>query len=489
MSSITLRIPCLVLGVVIVVCCTLVLQLHMLLLRSDLILWDNHATPTTIRGSVPIQNLKTSQSINLAEDHVIPVASVSQKSSKSTWKNKTFCHDFIINTFHDEIPMCGGTEVSSMDQVKCYGSVYTNHMALCSYRNVAINPQRMLTTIPSDVSWKKPQDKTINLLQSNEVRCNSQSMDSLKQKTDYDDFQVKLTQHFLESEKLSPSVCDVWFNKTTLFHVSNAIHIYFKLLDLYSVHKTLFDYNIAEGHYQVLRIGNIDKSYKFPEFDKALFPGALTLDDIQANGTVCFKKVLLTPRSYQALPFRCKMNILLRKRCLECSGKDLTGSPLYTFRTRVLKACNITDYNNGKTSRLVIISRKPYQRWSSDSSGKFQRVLQNEDEMVTKIHKAFPHVTIEVIHMEDLGICEQVRYAVKADVMLGVHGAGLVHFWWLRDKATAIELEPAFQTGNPSFKMLTTLAGRNYVSERIRGTSKSVSVNIDQVLQTLGHYF
>lgn len=376
--------------------------------------------------------------------------------------------------------MCG-SEVAQTDQVKCSGSVYANHMAVCSYENLAMRPEQMMGVIPNDFTWKKPASRTINLLQSREFSCPSASTNQLRKKADRDDFQVALTQHLLDSEKLSPSLCDTWINKTTLFQVSNALHIYFRFLDSYNVYKTLLDHK--DKDLQVLRIGNMGK-YLFPDFDKALFPGALTLDDLKDNGTVCFRKVIFVPRSYQSVLFRCKMDALLKKRCYECNGRGLKESPLNTFRTQVLKACNITD-PVGKTRHLVIVSRKPYKRWSTDNLKKFQRVLQNEGEMVSRIEAAFPELNVTVIHMEDLDVCEQVRYAVESDVMVGVHGAGLVHFWWLRDNATALELEPASQKPNPSFKMLTTLTGKNYISERITGSSTSVRVNTNSLLSKL----
>ena len=401
----------------------------------------------------------------------------------STWPKREFCHDFLINTFHDKLPVCGG-EVKETDQVKCSGSVYSSHMAQCSYENLAINPGRMKKVIPNDVTWKSPQERTINLLQSPDVSCESPSIAPLSKKDDKDDFQVKLTDHLFSAEKLSPSVCDKWINKTTFFHVSNALHIYFRFMDLYSVHKSLFDYGVNETNHQVIRIGNMGPNYRFPSFDKALFPGALTLDDLPADSTVCFKKVVFSPRSYQSIPFRCKMNPLIRNRCFKCNGKGLTGSPLYSFRSRVLRACNITTTCN-QNSHLVIVSRKPYKRWTSDDPKKFQRILKNEDQMVDTIKEAFPSAVVRVAHMEDMDVCEQVQLGVEADVMLGVHGAGLVHFWWLRDEATAIELEPPTQSGNPSFKMLTTLSGRNYDMERVPGSNSGVTVNPDHLLQTI----
>ena len=167
--------------------------------------------------------------------------------------------------------------------------------------------------------------------------------------------------------------------------------------------------------------------------------------------------------------------------------RNLTDSPFQSFRRRVLKACNIIDgkINNSASFMVAVISRKPYTRWISDDPKKFQRVLRNEDEMVDRIRIVFPNVTVKVLHMETLTVCEQVKYAVEADVMLGVHGAGLVHFWWMREEAFALELEPSFQTSNPSFKMLTTLAGRNYKSERTTGTQLNIRINIDNVINRI----
>merc|ERR1711879_469169 len=103
-------------------------------------------------------------------------------------------------------------------------------------------------------------------------------------------------------------------------------------------------------------------------------------------------------------------------------------------------------------------------------------------------------------------ICEQVAMAAMADVLIGVHGAGLVHLWWLAKKhATMIELEPRSQVGNPSFRKvflrtlitesmhifhfrtLTALSGKKYVSVRAEKAQSKigkepVSVNPSKVI-------
>ena len=66
--------------------------------------------------------------------------------------------------------------------------------------------------------------------------------------------------------------------------------------------------------------------------------------------------------------------------------------------------------------------------------------------------------------MEDLPICEQIRYAHDADVLIGVHGAGLVHLWWIQEEALMFEFVPKYKISNPTFKELSALVGRNYYS-------------------------
>ena len=406
------------------------------------------------------------------------------KVNPKTFMKGTFCYDHLINTYSKNLPVCNPLKVTASDQVKCYGSKLTRHMAMCSFHNIALTPQGMKNAITNDVEWHKPQDRGINLLQGTESSCNSVSIDQVGKATDPDDFQVRIVKQLSEASRLPVSVCDIWINKTTIFHVSNALHIYFRFMDLYSVHKALFDYKLGQkDDHLVLRIGSLISGYRFPDFDRALFPGALTLKDFPDNVTICFKEAVLAPRSYQSVPFRCKMDSGVRSRCFACKGKGLSDSPFQTFRKRVLKACNISDSKISSAPSVVVVSRQAYERWVKDDPKKFQRVLQNEGEMVRKIQNTFPSVTVDLVHMEHLPICEQVKYAVKADIMLGVHGAGLVHFWWLRDKAHALELEPSSQVGNPSFRMLTTLAGRSYDKERIHGGRITrVSVNIDHVI-------
>ena len=125
-----------------------------------------------------------------------------------------------------------------------------------------------------------------------------------------------------------------------------------------------------------------------------------------------------------------------------------------------------------------------------DKSSNFQRVLNNSKEMIAALNSSLPNTTVLPVYMEELPICEQIRQVHMSDVLVGVHGAGLVHMWWLRDDATGIdhELEPVYQAGNPSFKMLTTLTGRNYHSISIKGSTFQIVVDVNEVVVAVKKY-
>lgn len=402
-----------------------------------------------------------------------------RNSDGKSWDKSTFCHSFLINTFPNSVQVCSK---GSSDSIACYGNDHDPaHMATCTLRNLAVQPRLLYRSIEG----KFDKEGTIYLINNQGTVCANPTVEFISKKVERDDYQLKLLNKIMTSESKPASVCDVWINKTAVFFTNEKYHIYFRLIEYYTVHKALWDLQVNEGDYLVVRIST-SEGMRYPEFDDYLFPGAINLKDLPQNATVCFKKVVTIPRCFSSIPFRTKMNGRIRNKCFECHGKGLTGTPFYSFRKRAIKACNLSDdqpRHPGGT--IVVISRKPYERYPSDKSQRFERVLTNEDSLVSELKKAFPSAQVSVIHLEDLPICEQIRYAHSADVMLGVHGAGLVHFWWLRDNALAYEMEPAFEVGNPTFKMLTTLTGRWYKSIRISGNHKQVNVDIGRVVKEI----
>ena len=402
-------------------------------------------------------------------------------SAGKLWDKSSFCHKFLIDTFQNVVHACSndGQGANEAESIICRGNDNDpTHMLTCTLRNLVVQPKVLYESIETH-SLKE----SLFLINDQDTFCAKPTLQFVSKKLEKDDYQLKMLTKLTSAQPKPSALCDVWINKTAIFFINEKYHIYFRLIEYYSVHKALWDLNVNDGDYVVVRIST-NEGMMFPEFDDALFPGALNLLDLPQDANVCFKKVVTVPRCFSSVPFRSKMNGLIRNKCFECSGQGLTASPFYTFRGRVLKACNLSDEQpKNRNGTIVVISRKPYVRYPSDQFKRFERVLSNEDKLVFELKRNFPLSNVSVIHLEALPICEQIRYAHSADVLLGVHGAGLVHFWWLRENSLALELEPSFEVGNPTFRMLTTLSGRRYRNTRISGHMKSVTVDIDKVVK------
>ena len=55
------------------------------------------------------------------------------------------------------------------------------------------------------------------------------------------------------------------------------------------------------------------------------------------------------------------------------------------------------------------------------------------------------------VYMEEMDICDQVRVAHSADILIGVHGTGLVHSWWMRDSGVLLELVSLTKLDRPTY--------------------------------------
>ena len=126
------------------------------------------------------------------------------------------------------------------------------------------------------------------------------------------------------------------------------------------------------------------------------------------------------------------MDAKVHNKCIHCDGKGRPGTAFRSFHTKVLKACSlddsmspITGYQNPK--KIAVILRKSYQRYAGDTRTKYDRVLSNNDELLTELKARFIKANIISFHGENLSVCEQIRMVHDADIFIEVYGAGLVH--------------------------------------------------------------
>ena len=391
-----------------------------------------------------------------------------------TWRKGSFCNAYVENTFQVPIGVCG-PQAEPEHNIKCHRSAHSKVMLYCVLESVFIPGPRMIGSKKLDVGLLTGAGRSCSSISLSEVHKNSERNSRCH----------TLLDRVAEIEKKPLSFCENWINKTAFLYTADQnVHIYFRMNAYHNLHKAIAREGVAPGDFVIIK-HPFSSSYLFSEWEKyKLFPEMVDLDELP-NKTLCFRKLVIVPFSFSGIPFRCKMESNVRGPCFNCKGRGLYGSSFYSFRHRVISSCGLVDEKKHVGNRITIISRTPYKRWSKDDFKKFQRILENEDDLVNALRKGFPNTNVTVAHMEKLGICEQISLAHDADVLMGVHGAGLVHLWWLQEDALILELNPTFQKSNPSFKMLSTLAGRNYDSITVSGSPHLVRVKVDSVLDFL----
>ena len=390
-----------------------------------------------------------------------------------TWKSGSFCESYVERTFQTPVAVCG-PEPAAEHNIKCYRNSQSKVMVYCILESVFLSGPRAVGA-----------GLDTGLLTGADRSCPTLSVSGVEKTSERNSRNRKLLDSISKRESKPSASCEEWINKTAfLYTADQAVHIYFRMNAYYSLHKAISREGVAPGDFLVIKDPN-RSNYLFSEWEMAkLFPEMVTVNELP-NKTLCFKKLVVVPFSFSGIPFRCKMEGNVRTKCFNCKGRGLYGSSFYSFRQRVISACGLVDKEGYSWNRITIVSRTPYQRWRKDDPNKFQRILGNENDLVKALRNSFPNTNVTVAHMEKMDICKQISLANSADVLIGVHGAGLVHLWWLQEHALALELNPTYEQSNPSFKMLSTLSGRNYASITVSGSQHKVTVKVDSVVKLL----
>ncbi|KAK5679217.1 hypothetical protein LTR17_027605 [Elasticomyces elasticus] len=123
-----------------------------------------------------------------------------------------------------------------------------------------------------------------------------------------------------------------------------------------------------------------------------------------------------------------------------------------TFSLRVLDFYKISTDSVQHTSLiLTMIDRKT------------KRILSNQDDLFTALQARFPDITMRLVDFAQLPFREQVRIARSSDILVGVHGAGLMHGMFLKSDSSIVEILPR-TLAYKGFKNMARLCGLSYFS-------------------------
>ena len=121
------------------------------------------------------------------------------------------------------------------------------------------------------------------------------------------------------------------------------------------------------------------------------------------------------------------------------------------------------------TSRkIILVLRRDYVSHPRNQRGTVYRKISNEQEVVEAI-QTIPCVSGFAVDFSTLSFQEQAKMVGSANILVGLHGAGLTHAIWMDKRATLLEIP--LEDEQPHFGMTSKFSGINYIS---RGLTKKV---------------
>lgn len=122
------------------------------------------------------------------------------------------------------------------------------------------------------------------------------------------------------------------------------------------------------------------------------------------------------------------------------------------FRAHSLTTLGVSlEKKDPKTCTVTVITRRPYGGRS------LQRIWRNEDEVMEAMRRDYNHnatentganlhehgaCTFQSIDFVQIPLEEQMRIMVESDVVIGMHGAGMVNVMWTRPETLVVEIFP-----------------------------------------------
>ena len=130
-----------------------------------------------------------------------------------------------------------------------------------------------------------------------------------------------------------------------------------------------------------------------------------------------------------------------------------------------------------RTQQLQVrfIQRKPYR--SANKARQVGRMLLNEDAIIRKTAQVLPHADVQGVRMEHMSQREQIALMHRTDVVIGMHGAGMVNIGFMQAGARVIEIFPRAKR-RWGYRNLCQYIGLRYVDYRA-GTDRGDHKHID----------
>jgi protein O-GlcNAc transferase len=117
------------------------------------------------------------------------------------------------------------------------------------------------------------------------------------------------------------------------------------------------------------------------------------------------------------------------------------------------------------------------------------RILANEKEVIDGLKKG-NMMKLNVIDMAKMSYSEQLKMIRHSNVIVGVHGAGLMFIMFAAEEAVLVEIHPSYRQDR-HFRHASRMTGKIYmpmrtkVRETCQGSSDNIFVEMDEFMKTM----
>jgi hypothetical protein len=109
-------------------------------------------------------------------------------------------------------------------------------------------------------------------------------------------------------------------------------------------------------------------------------------------------------------------------------------------------------HEDNRQLRMTIIDRKA------------TRQLHNLSTHLTNLRATYPNINITAVDLAAYAFADQLEIIRNTDILVGIHGAGLVHSLFLPPRSAVVEIFPA-DVSYPVYRNLAKLRGHQYFSD------------------------
>ncbi|KAJ1438330.1 hypothetical protein B484DRAFT_477201 [Ochromonadaceae sp. CCMP2298] len=209
--------------------------------------------------------------------------------------------------------------------------------------------------------------------------------------------------------------------------------------------------------------------------EKAFSPAHPVLRHTHYKGPVLFRRLIFHLESPAGLIFP-KVSRPDPLRCYRASLFD-------AYRRHVLQAFNLLDVQPPPIPSVTLSLR---HRSAQKNVG---RVMANEQQVVAALQRG-NMMDLNVVDTGTMSYGEQLKLARRTNVLVGIHGAGLMLIMFAAEEAVLVEIHPSYRQDR-HFRHAARMTGKIYMPMRSTqretcvGSSDSVTVPIDEFQRTI----